>query len=158
MRPFAVFSSTFGIHDLYLFFGVQAVGNCFVANNSSVSHGYHSFAVPGNVGFVSDHYNGATIVVQALEYLHDFLALETCEVSGRFVGKDESGLGSDCPGDGYTLLLGTSAGLVVSPALGVKLSYDPLKDFACVGQAVWQAVHDPQALAWGVSGGKASVV
>ncbi len=46
------------------------------------------------------------------------------------------GMGAKAPADGYTLLLGTSAGLVVSPALGVKLSYDPLKDFACVGQAV----------------------
>lgn len=39
--------------------------------------------------------------------------------------------------DGYTLLLGTSAGLVVSPALGTKLTYDSLKDFAPIGLAVY---------------------
>src|SRR5688500_11932111 len=31
-------------------------------------------------------------------------------------------LGAKAPPDGYTLLLGTSAGLVVSPALGTKLA------------------------------------
>ena len=41
------------------------------------------------------------------------------------------------PPDGYTLLLGTSAGLVVSPAFGTKLSYDPVKDFAPVGLGVY---------------------
>jgi tripartite-type tricarboxylate transporter receptor subunit TctC len=35
--------------------------------------------------------------------------------------------------DGYTLLLGASAGLIVNPAFGVKLDYDPIKDFAPVG-------------------------
>ena len=39
--------------------------------------------------------------------------------------------------DGYTLLLGTSAGLVVAPALGVKVPYDSLKDFAPVGLVVY---------------------
>jgi tripartite-type tricarboxylate transporter receptor subunit TctC len=43
------------------------------------------------------------------------------------------GLGAKAAPDGYTLLLGTSAGMVVSPALGTKLSYDPVKDFAPVG-------------------------
>ena len=47
------------------------------------------------------------------------------------------GLGAKATPDGYTLLLGTSAGLVVSPALGTKLSYDSLKDFAPVGLAVY---------------------
>lgn len=33
-------------------------------------------------------------------------------------------------GDGYTLLLGTSAGFCINPALGGKLPYDPEQDFA----------------------------
>lgn len=33
-------------------------------------------------------------------------------------------------GDGYTLLLGTSAGFCINPALGGKLPYDPERDFA----------------------------
>jgi tripartite-type tricarboxylate transporter receptor subunit TctC len=47
------------------------------------------------------------------------------------------GLGAKAAPDGYTLLLGTSAGLVVQPALGVKLSYDPLKDFTPIGLGVY---------------------
>ena len=46
-------------------------------------------------------------------------------------------LGAAATPDGYTLLLGTSAGLVVSPALGTKVQYDPIKDFAPVGLAVY---------------------
>jgi tripartite-type tricarboxylate transporter receptor subunit TctC len=47
------------------------------------------------------------------------------------------GLGAKATPDGYTLLLGTSAGLVVSPALGTRLSYDSLTDFAPIGLAVY---------------------
>ncbi len=47
------------------------------------------------------------------------------------------GMGAKATPDGYTLLLGTSAGLVVSPALGTSLSYDSLTDFAPIGLAVY---------------------
>ncbi|MCC7484147.1 MAG: tripartite tricarboxylate transporter substrate binding protein [Burkholderiales bacterium] len=47
------------------------------------------------------------------------------------------GLGAKATPDGYTLLLGTSGGLVVSPAFGTKLAYDPLKDFAPIGVGVY---------------------
>ncbi len=46
-------------------------------------------------------------------------------------------LGAKATPDGYTLLLGTSGGLVVSPAFGTKLSYDPIKDFAPIGLGVY---------------------
>ena len=46
-------------------------------------------------------------------------------------------LGAAATPDGYTLLLGTSGGLVVSPALGTKLQYDPIKDFAPIGLGVY---------------------
>jgi tripartite-type tricarboxylate transporter receptor subunit TctC len=46
-------------------------------------------------------------------------------------------LGAKAPPDGYTLLLGTSAGLVVSPAFGTKLPYDPVRDLAPVGLGVY---------------------
>jgi tripartite-type tricarboxylate transporter receptor subunit TctC len=47
------------------------------------------------------------------------------------------GLGAKATPDGYTILLGTSAGLAVSPALGTKLPYDPVKDYAPIGLAVY---------------------
>ena len=45
-------------------------------------------------------------------------------------------LGAQANPDGYTLLLGTSGGLVVGPAYGTKVAYDPVKDFAPIGLAV----------------------
>jgi tripartite-type tricarboxylate transporter receptor subunit TctC len=45
-------------------------------------------------------------------------------------------LGAQASPDGYTLLLGTSGGLVVGPAYGTKVPYDPVKDFAPIGLAV----------------------
>ncbi len=38
--------------------------------------------------------------------------------------------------DGYTLLLGTSAGFCINPALGGKLPYDPERDFAPISLLV----------------------
>ncbi len=35
--------------------------------------------------------------------------------------------------DGYTMMLGTSGGLVSSPLFGVKTNYDPLRDFEPIG-------------------------
>mgnify|MGYP003344710592 FL=1 len=45
-------------------------------------------------------------------------------------------LGALAAPDGYTLLLGTSGGLVVAPAWGTKITYNPLKDFSPIGLAV----------------------
>lgn len=54
-------------------------------------------------------------------------------------------LGAKATADGYTLLLGTSGGLVTGPALGSKVSYDPVRDFAPIGLGVYApfllAVH-----------------
>jgi tripartite-type tricarboxylate transporter receptor subunit TctC len=46
-------------------------------------------------------------------------------------------LGAKTTPDGYNLLLGTSAGLVVQPALGTRLTYDPQKDFTPIGLGVY---------------------
>lgn len=35
--------------------------------------------------------------------------------------------------DGYNLLLGTQAAMSIAPALGLKLTYDPFRDFAPIG-------------------------
>jgi tripartite-type tricarboxylate transporter receptor subunit TctC len=41
--------------------------------------------------------------------------------------------GRGAPPDGYTLIMGTSAVLVVNPAIIDKLPYDPLNDYAYIG-------------------------
>jgi len=46
-------------------------------------------------------------------------------------------LGAKATPDGYTLLLGTSGGLAVGPALSSKLPYDPVRDFAPIGLGVY---------------------
>ena len=47
-------------------------------------------------------------------------------------------LGAKAPPDGYTLLLGTTGGLVSGPALmGSKMPYDALQDFATIGLATY---------------------
>jgi tripartite-type tricarboxylate transporter receptor subunit TctC len=46
-------------------------------------------------------------------------------------------LGAKATPDGYTLLLGTSGGLVTGPAFGAKIPYDPVRDFAPVGLGVY---------------------
>jgi tripartite-type tricarboxylate transporter receptor subunit TctC len=47
-------------------------------------------------------------------------------------------LGAKAPPDGYTLLLGTTGGLVSGPALmGSKMPYDSPKDFATIGLATY---------------------
>ena len=46
-------------------------------------------------------------------------------------------LGARAAADGYTITFGTSAGLAVNPALGVKMPFDPLRDFAPVGLMVY---------------------
>lgn len=46
-------------------------------------------------------------------------------------------LGAKATPDGYTLLLGTSGGLVVSAAFGSKLAYDSIKDFTPIGVGVY---------------------
>ena len=47
------------------------------------------------------------------------------------------GLGAKATPDGYTLLLGTSGGLVTGPAFGTKIPYDPVRDFAPIGLGVY---------------------
>ena len=45
-------------------------------------------------------------------------------------------IAKQAPADGYTLLLGTSAGMVLNPLLMSKLPYDPIKDFAPVSLVI----------------------
>ena len=47
------------------------------------------------------------------------------------------GIAAKATPDGYTILLGTSGGLAVSPALGTKVPYDAVKDFAPIGLGVY---------------------
>lgn len=74
------------------------------------------------------------------------LAQKLTEVIGQNVVVDNragatgtigAGLVAKSPPDGYTLLLGTSNELAMSPGLFDKLPYDPVKDFAPVSQGTY---------------------
>jgi tripartite-type tricarboxylate transporter receptor subunit TctC len=81
----------------------------------------------------------------------DFTAREVAQIYSKALGQpvvtDNRGgaaatighaLGAKAPPDGYTLLLGTTGGLVSGPALvGARIPYDPLKDFAPIGLATY---------------------
>ncbi len=54
--------------------------------------------------------------------------------AGTFIGLT---LGAKSPPDGHTITFGTSAGLAVNPALGVKMPFDPLRDFVPIGLMVY---------------------
>ena len=47
------------------------------------------------------------------------------------------GIGAKATPDGYNILLGTSGGLATAPSLGVKVPYDPVKDFVPIGLGVY---------------------
>ena len=81
----------------------------------------------------------------------DFTGREVAQIYSKALGQsvvvDNRGgaaaiightLGAKAAPDGYTLLLGTTGGLVSGPALmGAKIPYDPLTDFATIGLATY---------------------
>lgn len=54
--------------------------------------------------------------------------------AGTLIGLNQ---GARAAPDGYTMTFGTSAGLAVNPALGVKMPFEPLRDFAPIGLMVY---------------------
>jgi tripartite-type tricarboxylate transporter receptor subunit TctC len=53
--------------------------------------------------------------------------------AGTLIGLN---LGAKAAPDGYTVQFATAAGLALLPALGVKMPFDPVKDFVPIGQMV----------------------
>ena len=54
--------------------------------------------------------------------------------AGTLIGLTQ---GARAAADGYTITFGTSAGLAVNPAFGVKMPFEPLRDFAPIGLMVY---------------------
>ena len=54
--------------------------------------------------------------------------------AGTLIGLN---MGAKSAPDGYTITFGTSAGLAVNPALGIKMPFDPRRDFAPIGLMVY---------------------
>jgi len=73
----------------------------------------------------------ARIVGQRLsENVGQPVIVDNRAAGGGMVGSD---LVAKAPADGYTLLLGSIASMVMAPSLYAKLPYDPMNDFAHIG-------------------------
>ena len=59
------------------------------------------------VGRVRYHYDGGTTLLKLGEQVHHLQAIGGVEVTSRFVGEYDLGLGYHRPGNGYALLLST---------------------------------------------------
>ncbi len=91
------------------------------------------FIVPYPPGGSTD-YTAREIGQRLSELWGQQLVIDNRGGAGSLIGH---GLAATAAPDGYTLLLGTSTGLSIAPALGTKLSYDPQKDLAPIGLAVY---------------------
>ena len=85
------------------------------------------------VGFAAG--GGTDILARALgqplgELLGQQVTIDNRAGAGGLIATE---LGAKAAPDGYTLLVGSSAGFAINPNLMAKLPYDPVKDFAPVG-------------------------
>jgi tripartite-type tricarboxylate transporter receptor subunit TctC len=94
------------------------------------------FIVPfppgGNLDFVA-----RTIQPKLSEALGQPVVIENKGGAGGIVGAEYA---SKQPADGYTILLGNTGTLGIYPGVYPQLPYDPIKDFAGVGQTSTNAV------------------
>jgi tripartite-type tricarboxylate transporter receptor subunit TctC len=74
------------------------------------------------------------VAARLTETLGQQVVIDNRPGAGTLIGL---ALGAKAPPDGYTITFGTSAGLAVNPALGVKMPYEPLRDFTPVGLMVY---------------------
>ena len=91
------------------------------------------FIVPYPPGGSTD-YTAREIAPRLSELWGQQLVIDNRGGAGSLIGH---GMAATAVPDGYTLLLGTSTGLSIAPALGTKLAYDPQKDFATIGLIVY---------------------
>ena len=68
------------------------------------------------------------------EYLGQQIVIDNRPGAGTLIGLTQ---GARAPADGYTITFATSAGLAVNPALGVKMPFDPQRDFVPIGLMVY---------------------
>ncbi len=87
------------------------------------------FVVPYPPGGGTD-FTAREMGMRLSEQLGQSVVIDNRPGAGATLGH---GLVAKAAPDGYTILLATTGGMVSGPALGVKIAYDPLKDFAPIG-------------------------
>ena len=91
------------------------------------------FIVPYPPGGSTD-YTAREIAPRLSEIWGQQLVIDNRGGAGSLIGH---GMAAAAVPDGYTLLLGTSTGLSIAPALGTRLAYNPRTDFAPIGLIVY---------------------
>ena len=82
----------------------------------------------------STDFVGREVAAKMGEYMGQQVIVDNRPGAGTLLGLH---LGATARADGYTITFATSAGLAVNPALGVKMPFDPLRDFAPIGLMVY---------------------
>ena len=104
-----------------------------VASAASAQPNYPTKPIRLIVGFAAG--GGSDILARALgqplgELLGQQVTIDNRAGAGGIIATE---LGARAAPDGYTLLVGSSAGFAINPNLMAKLPYDPVKDFVPVG-------------------------
>jgi tripartite-type tricarboxylate transporter receptor subunit TctC len=84
------------------------------------------FIMPYPVGGTIDM-SGRLLAQQVAEHLGQQVVVDNRTGAGGTLGTE---LGAKAPPDGYTIVMGGTGTLAISPRLGRPLGYDPLTDFA----------------------------
>ena len=105
----------------------------FPASMAAAQPAYPNKPIRLLVGFAAG--GGTDILARALgqplgELLGQQVTIDNRAGAGGIIATE---LGAKAAPDGYTLLVGSSAGFAINPNLMAKLPYDPVKDFAPVG-------------------------
>jgi len=79
-------------------------------------------------------YVGREVAHKLGESLGQQVVVDNRPGAGTLIGLS---IGAKAAPDGYSITFGTSAGLAVNPALGVRMPFDPLRDFAPIGLMVY---------------------
>lgn len=79
-------------------------------------------------------FTGREIAAKITEATKQQVLIDNRPGAGATLGH---GIVAKAPPDGYTLLLGTTGGMVSGPALVSTIPYDPLKDFTPISNAVY---------------------
>ena len=106
---------------------------CCATSTANAQQSYPAKPIRLIVGFAAG--GGSDILARALaqplaEILGQPVTIDNRAGAGGIIATE---LGAKAAPDGYTLLVGSSAGFAINPNLMKKLPYDPVKDFAPVG-------------------------
>jgi tripartite-type tricarboxylate transporter receptor subunit TctC len=111
--------------------GLAALPDAGLAQSSYPNHPVR-FVVPYPPGGGTD-VTAREIAQQLTEALGQQFVIDNRPGAGATLGH---GLGAKAAPEGYTILLGTTGGMVSGPALGVPINYDPAKDFVPISYLV----------------------